>query len=451
MKMKTRLMVNESRLALLGGNKTVHSSFDEVFKWPLITKEHEDAVLEVLRCHNMSGFDVTKIFEKLYAEKLGRKYAVACNTGTASILCAMYGLGISAGDEIICPSITYWASIAQAFSLGATVAFAEIDPETLCIDPNDIEHRINARTKAIVAVHYGAMPCDMDAIMAIAEKHNLKVLEDCSHAHGALYKGQQVGTFGDVACFSLMSGKSLPIGEGGILFTDDQRTYEQALLFGHYARHENIELEDLKKFTGLSCGGQKYRMHQLSSAMGIVQLKQYPERMAVIDKAMNYFCDMLDEILGIKAVRPPKGSRSRKGGWYCPYAHYDPDKFDGLSVSRFSEAVIAEGSTCGIGTNKPLHLHPLFCGMDVYGIGRPTRDAFLPEGVSAIQPKGSLPISEYIARKIIRIPWFRQYKPDIIKEHAQAYFKVAENYKDLLKDDPGDPSEIGGWSTAFVS
>ena len=443
-------MGNKSKLAIFGGEKSVHSSFEEAFKWPLITKEHEDAVLEVLRHGNVSGLDVTEKFEKLYAEKLGRKYALACNSGTASIHCALYGLGVGVGDEVICPSITFWASIAQVFSLGATMVFAEIDPETLCIDPVDIEKRITERTKAIVVVHYGAMPCDIDAIMALAKKHNIKVLEDCSHAHGALYKGKEVGTFGDAAAFSLMYGKSLPVGEGGIMFTDDQRVYERALLLGHYARSKGIQLPDLKKFAGLPCGGYKYRMHQLSSAMGIVQLKQYPERMAEIDKSMNYFSDLVDEIPGIKSVRPPKGSGSTKGGWYCPYAHYDSDKFGGLSVTGFSKAILAEGSVCGVGTNKPLHLHPLFSEMDVYGIGKPTRNAFLPDGVSVIQPKGSLPISEATPEKTIRLPWFRQYKPEIIKEHAAAYIEVAENYRELLADDPGNPPEIGGWSTFFA-
>ena len=250
------------KLALLGGPKAVKSNPGDIFKWPIITKEDEEAVLEVLREGKMSKIDVTQKFEEEFAEWLGVKYALAHNNGTAAIHGAFFALGIGYGDEIICPSITYWASCLPAYSLGATVIFADIDPETLCIDPNDIERRITERTKAIMVVHYLGMPADMDAIMEIARKYNLKVIEDCSHAHGAKYKGRMVGTFGDVAVFSLMSGKALACGEGGILVTNDRRIYERAIIFGHYERHSfAITYGDLKAGAGLPWGGCKYRMH----------------------------------------------------------------------------------------------------------------------------------------------------------------------------------------------
>lgn len=157
----------------------------------------------------MSGLDVTREFEKEFAEWLGVKYALTHNTGTAALQSAMFGIGIGHRDEIICPSITYWASCLQVYSLGGTVVFADINRETLCVDPNDIEHRITPRTEAIIAVHYTGMPAEMDAIMEIAERHNLNVIEDVSHSHGVLYKGRMVGTFGDVAGFSI--ARLLPI------------------------------------------------------------------------------------------------------------------------------------------------------------------------------------------------------------------------------------------------
>ncbi|MBN2312979.1 MAG: DegT/DnrJ/EryC1/StrS family aminotransferase, partial [Sedimentisphaerales bacterium] len=338
-------------LALLGGDKAVTSDRPDLFAWPIVTERHEQAVLDVLRSRQMSGIELTKQFEQKYAQSLGRKYGLAYHNGTAAILGAMYGLGIGLGDEVICPSITYWASVAQAYTLGATPIFADVDPETICIDPTDIEHRITPRTKAIVVVHYAGMPADMNPIMEIAGKHHLKVLEDASHAHGALYKGKEVGTFGEASAFSLMTGKSLAIGEAGILFTDDREVYERAILFGHYIRHNEITLEHLKPFAGLPSGGFKHRMHQLSSAFGLVQLDMYPKQMAEIDKAMNYFCDLLDNMPGIKPIRPPKGSNTTKGGWYYPHFRYLSEELGGLSLSRFSKAIQAEGSICNPGCN----------------------------------------------------------------------------------------------------
>lgn len=443
-------MANE-QLALLGGEKSVKSEASGIFTWPIVTEKHEQAVLDVLRARKMSGIEVTKEFEKKYAEMLGRKYALAYNNGTAAILGAMYGLGIGLGDEVICPSITYWASVAQAYSLGATPVFADINPETLCIDPSDIEHRITPRTKAIVVVHYAGMPAEMDAVMKIAAEHNLKILEDASHAHGALYKGKQVGTFGEAAAFSLMTGKALAIGEGGILLTDDRRIYERALLFGHYIRHDEINLDELKPFVGLPCGGAKHRISQLSSAFGLVQLELYPKQMAEIDKAMNYFCDLLEDTAGIKPIRPAKGTNTTKGGWYYPHFLYNADELGSLSLSRFSRAVVAEGSICNPGCNKPLHLHPLFTTMDVYGHGRPTRIAFLDESALIEQYVEILPVSEGITRRVFEVPWFKHYEPNVIEEHAEAYKKVVENYELLLPGDTDKNAETGGYSSFFSS
>jgi perosamine synthetase len=441
----------KSPLALLGGEKSVQTERPDLFAWPIITERHEQAVLDVLRDRKMSGIEITKEFERKYARMLGRKYGLAYNNGTSAILGAMYGLGIGLGDEVICPSITYWASVAQAYNLGATPVFADVDPETLCIDPGDIEHRITPRTKAIVVVHYAGMPAEMDAIMEIARRHNLKILEDASHAHGTLYKGKEVGTFGEAAAFSLMTGKALAIGEGGILFTDDRSIYERAILFGHYIRHDEITLEELTPFVGLPCGAAKHRMHQLSAAFGLVQLELYPQQMAEIDKAMNYFCDLLEGTAGIRPIRPAKGTNTTKGGWYYPHFRYLSDELEGLSLARFCRAVRAEGSICNSGCNKPLHLHPLFTAMDVYGHGRPTRIAYLDESARIEQYVQRLPVAESITRRVFEVPWFKHYEPEIIEAHAGAYKKVIENYQTLLPGDTDKDAETGGYSSFFSS
>jgi perosamine synthetase len=433
-----------SALALFGGPKAVTRDGGDIFAWPIVTTEDEEAVLKVLRAGAMSGTDVTMEFEKEFAAWQGTKYALGHSSGTAALQGAMFGCKLGVGDELICPSVTYWASCTQAFGLGATIVFAEVDPETLCIDPKDIEKRITRRTKAIMVVHYLGHPADMDAILAVARKHHVKVIEDVSHAHGALYKGRKVGTFGDVAAMSLMSGKSLAIGEAGILATDDLEIYERAAAFGHYERYgESMQTPDLKPFAGLPLGGYKYRMHQLSSAMGRVQLKYYDERMAEIQKAMNCFWDLLEGVPGIRAHRPAKDSGSTMGGWYAAHGLYRPEELGGLSVTRFAEAVGAEGCYCAPGCNSALHLHPLFNTCDVYGYGKPTRIAHSDRDLR--QPPGSLPVSEKIGALTYSVPWFKKYRPEIIEEYAGAYRKVAANYRELLKDDPGNPTTLGSW------
>lgn len=434
--------MSAAQLALLGGPKAVTKDPGDMFTWPIITQEDEDAVLEVLRRGAMSGTDITHKFEEDFRVWHDAKYALGLSSGTAAVQSAMWACGVGLGSEIIAPSLTYWASALQAFSLQATMVFAEVDPTTLCLDPNDIEHRITERTKAIVPVHYCGHPADMDPIMEIARKHNLKVIEDVSHAHGALYKGRLCGTIGDVGAFSVMSGKSLAVGEGGMLITNDRNIWERAMAWGHYERtrgtiwtgdlkEQYITDPELTPFVGLPWGGYKYRMHQLSSACGRVQLKHYKARMEEIQKAMNYFWDQLQGVPGVKEHRPAKDSGSTMGGWYASHGLYEPDELGGLDVRVFCKAVTAEG--CGIspGANAPLHVHPLLNDADIYGHGKPTRIANSDRDLR--QREGSLPVTEKMPSRCYGIPWFKHYRPEIIDEYAQAFKKVAEN-ADQLKD-----------------
>jgi len=429
-------MSEVAKLAINDGPKAVTRDQRGITDWPIITQEDEEAVLEVLRCGTMSGDDVTRKFEAEYAQWHGVEYALGHSSGTAALQAAMWACGVGVGDEIIAPSLTYWASALPVFSLQGTVVFADVDPDTLTIDPSDIEHRITERTKAIIPVHLAGYPCDMDPIMEIAKRHDIKVIEDVSHAHGGLYKGRLVGTIGDVGCFSLMSGKALATGEGGILITNDRYIWEKAIVWGHYGRTtatrwtgENeepvITAPDLKPFVGLPWGGYKYRMHQLTSAVARVQLKHYKERMAEIQKSMNYFWDLLEGCPGLQAHRPPKDSGSTMGGWYAPRGIYNAEEVGGIDIERFCEALGAEGTVGGAQTRAGLHMHPLLNDADIYGHGKPTRIANSDRDLR--QPEGSLPVTEACTHKVYWIPWFKHYWPEIIEEHATAFRKVAEN------------------------
>lgn len=432
--------LTDQPLALKGGPKTIESYDAALFHWPLVTKEDEDAILDVLRRGAMSGTDITKQFEAEYAKWQGTQFALGYCNGTAALHAAFWACGVGAGDEIICPSMTYWASCTSALTLGAAVNFADIDPDTLNIDPNDIEHRIGPKTKAIVVVHYTGYPCDMDPIMAIARKHKVKVIEDVSHAHGTLYKGRKVGSIGDVGAMSMMSGKSFAIGEAGMLVTNNREIYERSIAYGHYERTggasnytatENaISSTDLNKFKGLPLGGFKHRMNQWCSAMGRVQLKYYDSRMQEIQNAMNRFWDLLEGVPGVKAHRPPKGSGSTMGGWYAARGLYRAEELGGLPCAKFCEAVRAEGfGGCYPGANFALHLHPVFHDADLFNQGKPTMVSFGQRDVR--QGPGTLPNSSRIAEIAFGIPWFKHDWPEQIERYAAAYRKVAEHADEI--------------------
>ncbi|HOX07124.1 MAG TPA: DegT/DnrJ/EryC1/StrS family aminotransferase [Planctomycetota bacterium] len=427
-------------LAIRGGPRAVRSDPGDMFKWPIVTREDEEAVLEVLRRGAMSGTEITKLFEREFADWLGAKYALACCNGTASLQAAMWACGVGAGDEVIAPTMTYWASCTSALALGAAVNFADIDPETLCIAPSDIEARIGPRTRVIVVVHYAGHPCDMDPIMEIARRRGVKVVEDVSHAHGGLYKGRRLGTIGDAAGMSLMSGKSFPAGEGGMLVTNDRLIYERAVAYGHYERTgvaSNFNVADaqvtepeLLRYAGITLSGAKHRINQLASAMGRVQLRHYPARMAEIQKAMNRFWDLLEGVPGIRPHRPAAGSGSTMAGWYFARGIYHGEELGGISCAKFCEAVRAEGvPMCFPGANKPLHVHPVFHTADLFRMGRPTVLSFGQRDVR--QGPGTLSAAERIDEIAFGVPWFKHDRPDIIAEYAAAYRKVAEGAGEL--------------------
>jgi dTDP-4-amino-4,6-dideoxygalactose transaminase len=281
--------------------------------------------------------------------------------------------------------------------------------------------------------------------MAIAKKHGIKVIEDVSHAQGGKYKGRMLGTIGDVAGISLMTGKAFAIGEAGMLVTNDREIYEHALALGTYERtEEEITYEDLKPYVGLPLCGYKFRMHQMSSAVGRVQLKYYDQRCEEIRRAMNYFWDLLEGVPGIRPHRTDESEGTTMGGFYLPHGIYVPEELGGLSVTRFCEAVRAEGAIkCLPGCNAALHTHAVFQTADVYGDGKPTRIANSDSDVRLFD--SNLGKAEKIGERVFRVPWLKKYIPEQIEEYANAFKKVSENYEELLEGDPGNPAKLGGW------
>jgi len=423
--------------ALLGGPKAVASDPGDIFRWPVYTEEDEQAVLEVMRAGAMSGTDVTRRFEAEFADWMGLPFALAHVNGTAALQAAMWACGVGRGDEVICPSMTFWASGLPALGLGASVVWADIRRDTLCLDPASAAERIGERTKAIVVVHYGGYPADVDAIMALAEPRGIKVIEDVSHAHGGARRGRKLGAIGHVGAMSCMSGKAFPIGEGGMLVTADREIYERAILWGHYQRHGDLTIPALRALSGvdgpsamsgLPLGAVKHRLNQMASALGRVQLRHFDERLSEIRRAMHHFWDAVGETPGVRAHRPPDGDDAEMGGWYHARALYVGEELGGLPLARFCEALGAEGYPARPGANMPLHLQAVN-EADIYGDGRPTLLANAARDVRA--PAGSLPVAEAIAEFCFDAPWFKRYRPAVIEEYAAALRKVAAHADEL--------------------
>src|SRR3989338_10456366 len=280
------MKAKKSELAILGGPKTIKEKEPHFF-WPPIDKKMEKAVIRQLR----GGFfvygrksGIFKDFESDFAKYVNRKHALILTSGTLAIRTMFEAAGFKEGDEVICPAYTFFGTVSPLLYTGATPILCDID-ENGNIDPKEIEKKITPRTKGVIVTHMWGIPCQMDEIVRICKKYNLLLLEDCSHAHGARYKGKVVGSFGDVAAWSLQGPKNVSGGEGGIMVTNNEEFHYRALLLGHYNKRCKKEIPKSHKLyryatTGM---GLKYRAHPLAITIAFETFKKLDTYLAIRD------------------------------------------------------------------------------------------------------------------------------------------------------------------------
>ncbi|MEE9386776.1 MAG: DegT/DnrJ/EryC1/StrS family aminotransferase [Nannocystaceae bacterium] len=239
---------------------------------PQVGEEEIRAVEAVLRSDRYISGPQVENFERKLAELVGTQHAVAVNSGTAALHAALVAVGVEPGDEVIVPALTFFSTVTPVMHQAAVPVFADIDPVTYGMCPHDLVHRITPRTKAIIPVHYFGYPVEMDGVLEVASKHGLRVIEDCAQAHGSAYRGQVVGSIGDLGAFSFFATKHVTTGEGGAVTTNNGAWAEQMRLFrshGLKGRNDHVML------------GYNYRMTEMAGALGAVQL----DRLADLNRA----------------------------------------------------------------------------------------------------------------------------------------------------------------------
>lgn len=250
------------------------------------TIEEDDiqAVVDVLRSDYLTTGPKIAEFEKMVADYVGAKYAVAISNGTSALHAACFAAGIQPGDEVITTPLTFAASSNCVLYCGGTPVFADVDPKTYNIDPEDIRRKITDKTKAIIAVHLAGQPCDMDEIHKIAKEHDLLVIEDGAHALGSVYKGKKVGTLSDMTTFSFHPVKPITTGEGGMIVTDNEEFYQKMMLFRSHGitRDENLMTRnDGPWFYQQLDLGYNYRITDIQCALGCSQMKKLDRFLAL--------------------------------------------------------------------------------------------------------------------------------------------------------------------------
>ncbi len=405
----------ENKLAILGGPKSVLLEEPEAFAWPRFGEEEYASVREVMSMPDYSFYQEAYRLEREVKEFYGTTYALPHINGTASLHSALFALGIGPGDEVIVPSLTYWATVMPVLACNGTPVFAESDPSTLNIDPEDFERKITPSTKALVLVHLCGLPCNMDRIMEIARRHGIKVVEDCAHCHDAEYKGKKIGTIGDIGCFSYQATKLMPGIEGGMLITDNREYYERAVALGHYERLPGLVQDSMYRKYQHTCFGYKYRIHPLSAAILRPQLKKYNALKEQREENLQYLDVELDKLKGLEVIKTPEGV---KRNYYCYRLKYKSEELGGLAIEKFIAALQAEGLEIGRERYVLLHRQPVF---NENNTGFPWA-----KGGKVIDNPVSLPVSEQLYEQLLSLPTFPQASKELVGQYVAGFKKVVE-------------------------
>mgnify|MGYP001558303849 FL=1 len=419
-------MMQNKKLAIKGGIKTV-SLKGPHYIWPPITKTVERAVLKQLRSsisiYNRSG--IFEKFENSFASYHKRKYALLTSSGTAAIHSMFVAAGFKEGDEIICPAYTFFATVTPLLFTGAKPVLCDCDSNGN-IDPQEIEKKITSKTKGVVITHMWGIPCQMDKIVEICKKYELLLLEDCSHAHGARYNGKVVGSFGDIAAWSLQGPKNVSGGEGGIITTNNAEFYYRALLLGHYNKRCKQEIpptHPLYRYavTGM---GLKYRAHPLAITLAFETLKELDTYLSTRDKFAKRIITALKNVPGLI---PPQITNNIQPSWYALVFQYKSEAFQGLPIERFSEALQAEGllEADRPGSTSPLNLLPLFQNpTELFPVYKNNKFSYSP---------GEFPHAEKFYQNAIKFPvWAEQKYAHVVASYIRGIKRVTDNYQQLL-------------------
>lgn len=410
-----------TKLAINGGKQTIDAA-QARFNWPIITEETEKVAVRQLH-ESLSIYDDSGIFgsfEKKFATYHNRQYGLLSNSGTSSILAMFEAINLRLGDEVIAPVYTFHATASPMMSLGFVPIFADCDNEGN-ITLKSVKERRSPKTRAVIVTHMWGVPVrDIEAIAEYCKAEGLYLLEDCSHAHGASINGKPVGSFGDMAAWSLQGQKIITGGEGGILLTDDERLFNRALLHGHYNKRpqRNINSSDPMYEYFLTGFGLKLRAHPVAIAIAD---QQFDLLESFIRLKSKYAQQLIDAFDAFDFIKVDHLSESTQSSWYALGFHFVPEKAHGVTREQFVEALHAEGlvefdipGSTGLLNKLPLFLNPHNVLPRLYN--------------QPLAQQGPYPIAREFYSTFMKLPvWAYEGDQKVVQAYVDGFRKVAEH------------------------
>ncbi len=376
-------VTHSDTLAADGGTPVRDTQQKPWQRWPIYDETEERALLEVL--HSNAWWYVEGkqgvAFETEFAAFQDAKYGVACTNGSAALEIALRALGIGCGDEVIVPPYTFVATASAVLSVSATPVFADIDGDTLNIDPACIEAAITPRTRAVIPVHMAGRPADMDGVLDVARRHNLFVIEDAAQAHAAAWRGTKVGALGDLGTFSFQASKNLNAGEGGLIVSNNEEYADAAWSVKNVGRVRSGRWYEHRVL------GSNFRMTEFQSAILRAQLKRLPEQTARRAANADYLYGLLETVPGIRLPAPDPRITTHANHLFT--LRYNPEAFGGKPFTEFVRALNAEGIPCQTGY-VPLYKEGLFARVAARS------GAWCQAGRAIDYPNLSLPVCEQV-------------------------------------------------------
>jgi len=440
-----------TRAAILGGPKVREARFHDR---KTMGEAEEKAAVEVIRSDVLSDFlgaggdyflggEKVRAFEKKWCDMYGFKHGISVNSWTSGLMVAMGAVGLEPGDEVICTPFTMSASATSAIFYGAIPVFADIEPDTLCLDPADFERKITPRTKAVVVVHLLGRSADMDAIMEIARRHDVKVIEDAAQAPGVRYKGRPVGAIGDIGGFSLNFHKHIHCGEGGMLVTHDDELARRCQLIRNHG--ENAVSPDEVATVPNFIGGN-YRLTELQSAIGIAQLDRLEGYLETRQSLAAHMARRIESMDGLSTHQVPD---DQDHAYYIFPIWYDATRV-GMSRKLFVKSVLAElpeprgfeSTPLAEGLVKPLYLLEMY--QQRRAMGRGSFPWSFQSGPGPDYSKGLCPVAEAMyERELMLSPLVREpLDTTDMDDIADAMEKVLAQVSEIV-DALGDAPDGG--------